>query len=188
MSHAIEINMISWYADNSQYNSIPSNTANTVLLIIYISLGCIAPQYVPPVNEYIDGLVQDCSISIANALRILHSCSKPSIYSSIGIFHWIILAELNNTFFCNVQKDVLLQAFYNIAKYCEHRGVWSQTLLLSQAGARSFTASLQRNYYGLTDTEETWPKREIYCNVTAANNNCGQKWIFNYIIQYSVRV
>ena len=30
---------------------------------------------------YIDGLVQDCSISIANALEILQSCIKPSILS-----------------------------------------------------------------------------------------------------------
>ena len=28
---------------------------------------------------YICGLVQDCSISIANALEILQSCTKPSI-------------------------------------------------------------------------------------------------------------
>ena len=28
--------------------------------------------------EQIDGLVQDCSISIANALKILQSCTKPS--------------------------------------------------------------------------------------------------------------
>ena len=28
---------------------------------------------------YINGLVQDCSISIANALEILQSCTKPSI-------------------------------------------------------------------------------------------------------------
>ena len=27
---------------------------------------------------YIDGLVQDCSISIANAMEILQSCTKPS--------------------------------------------------------------------------------------------------------------
>ena len=29
---------------------------------------------------YIDGLVQDCSVCIANALEILQSCTKPSIY------------------------------------------------------------------------------------------------------------
>ena len=29
---------------------------------------------------YNDGLVQDCSISIANALEILQSCTKPSIW------------------------------------------------------------------------------------------------------------
>ena len=28
----------------------------------------------------IDGLVQDCSNSIANALELLQSCTKPSIY------------------------------------------------------------------------------------------------------------
>ena len=31
-------------------------------------------------DAYIDGLAQDCSISIANALEILQSCTKPSIY------------------------------------------------------------------------------------------------------------
>ena len=30
--------------------------------------------------RYFDGLVQDCSNSIANALELLQSCSKPSIY------------------------------------------------------------------------------------------------------------
>ena len=30
-------------------------------------------------NYNIDGLVQDCRISIANALEILQSCTKPSI-------------------------------------------------------------------------------------------------------------
>ena len=29
---------------------------------------------------YIDGLVQDCSNSIANELELLQSCTKPSIY------------------------------------------------------------------------------------------------------------
>ena len=31
--------------------------------------------------DYIDGLVEDCNISIANALEILQSCTKPSILS-----------------------------------------------------------------------------------------------------------
>ena len=31
------------------------------------------------VVDSINGLVQDCSISIANALKILHSCTKPSL-------------------------------------------------------------------------------------------------------------
>ena len=31
------------------------------------------------VKDYIGSLVQDCTISIANALEILQSCTKPSI-------------------------------------------------------------------------------------------------------------
>ena len=45
----------------------------------------IKPQKIPlkrmHSKMYIDGLVQDCSISIANALEILQSCTKPSIGS-----------------------------------------------------------------------------------------------------------
>ena len=31
-------------------------------------------------SKYIDGLVQDCSNSFANALELLQSCTKPSIW------------------------------------------------------------------------------------------------------------
>ena len=37
-------------------------------------------------NSYIDGLVQDYSISIANALEILQSCIKPSISYYLGSY------------------------------------------------------------------------------------------------------
>ena len=38
---------------------------------------------------HIDGLVQDCSISIANTLEILQSCTKPSIYHlSLSEISW----------------------------------------------------------------------------------------------------
>ena len=32
----------------------------------------------------IDGIVPDCSVSIANTLEILQSCIKPSIYDFVG--------------------------------------------------------------------------------------------------------
>ena len=39
-------------------------------------------------RNIIDGLMQDCSISTANALEILQSCTKPSIYRwSIALAH-----------------------------------------------------------------------------------------------------
>ena len=34
--------------------------------------------YIIEAIQYIDGLMQDCSISIASALEILQSCTKPS--------------------------------------------------------------------------------------------------------------
>ena len=37
------------------------------------------------VRGHIDGLVQDYSFSIANALELLQSCTKPSTYSSLPI-------------------------------------------------------------------------------------------------------
>ena len=42
---------------------------------------------------YMDGLVQDYSISIANTLEILQSCSKQSIYVIEGNFAQIFFPE-----------------------------------------------------------------------------------------------
>ena len=42
---------------------------------------------------YIDGLVQDCSISIALAMEILQSCTKPSIWSLM--FYWTLWNKKN---------------------------------------------------------------------------------------------
>ena len=43
-------------------------------------------------NEYLDGLVQDCSNSIANALELLQSCTKPSICSAALSYQtWMFL-------------------------------------------------------------------------------------------------
>ena len=36
-------------------------------------------------DAHIDGLVPDCSISIAKTLELLQSCIKPSIYASLGL-------------------------------------------------------------------------------------------------------
>ena len=37
------------------------------------------------INFYIDGLVQDCINSIANALELLQSSTKPSIYAIVDV-------------------------------------------------------------------------------------------------------
>ena len=48
-------------------------------------------QY-PTGSDYIDGLVQDCGNSIANALELLQSCTKPSI---LDPFQWMSKAVVN---------------------------------------------------------------------------------------------
>ena len=59
-----------WY--HSPLNSdVPNLTEN---LLDYKWFNCTWP-----VSEYMDGLVQDFSNSIANALELLQSCTKPSI-------------------------------------------------------------------------------------------------------------
>ena len=48
--------------------------------------------------QYINGLVQDCSISIANAMEILQSCTKPSIWSeNTGQFsvYWLKFSRMS---------------------------------------------------------------------------------------------
>ena len=57
-------------------------------------------------NEYIDGLVPDCSNSSALAMELLQSCTKPSIYDPIigsnnGVF--LLSAEIT---FENVDRSV----------------------------------------------------------------------------------
>ena len=47
----------------------------------YLNTQDINPQVVFDIL-HINALVQDCSISITNALQILQSCTKPSTYGS----------------------------------------------------------------------------------------------------------
>ena len=58
----------------SYYNLAPSHWC-----VLPQSLLCCV-QYCVVLDHDIRGLVQDCSISIANALELLQSCTKPSIW------------------------------------------------------------------------------------------------------------
>ena len=45
-------------------------------------------------DNFIDGLVQDCSISSALAMEILQSCTKPSMYSYTYMYIYIVICNL----------------------------------------------------------------------------------------------
>ena len=77
---------------------------------------------------YVDGLVQDCSISIANTLEILQSCTKPSI--------------------CNMESPWWrhqMETFSALLALCAgnspvpvnspHKGQWRRALMFSLIGA-----------------------------------------------------
>ena len=73
------------------------------LTYIYIYMHCFAESifkcflffiFLPELPWHFDGSAQDCSNSIANALELLQSCTKPSIcsYQQNGLItsqHWL---------------------------------------------------------------------------------------------------
>ena len=66
-----------------QKNPLSSLTRETVVIVAYrhlplISSGLCAGR---KSQQNIDGLVQDCNISIANAPEILQSCTEPLVYA-----------------------------------------------------------------------------------------------------------
>ena len=70
-------------------------------------------------NAYIDGLVQDCSNSIANALELLQACTKPSIccYKYID---WSIIEVM-----CQITRLNSNLVFVNCVLHCTTRWVWA---------------------------------------------------------------
>ena len=57
------------------------------------------------VTEHVDGLVQDCSNSIANALELLQSCTKPSMLLWINLY----IDQMQYTLWSTNTVRVLLQ-------------------------------------------------------------------------------
>ena len=78
--HLAPISMCrSYLVHNKRGVCLPMNTLDEVSVLIRDEHPT-APRCLQHGNNYIDGWVQDCSISIANALEILQSCTKSSIY------------------------------------------------------------------------------------------------------------
>ena len=50
----------------------------------------MAGHQIGVVHYHADGLVQDCSNSIANKLVLLQSCTKPLMWTSNDLVHWCI--------------------------------------------------------------------------------------------------
>ena len=76
------------------------------------------------VKEYIDGSVQDCSISIANAMEILQSCTKPLIYphaqhNIYGKFHILMKLDKMSSAHVHHFNDLVQDCSISIAKTME---------------------------------------------------------------------
>ena len=70
---------------------------------------------------YINGLVQDCSISIANALEILQPCTKPSRYcvqlQESEIWHaiWWSIYMRSKPFFCHtISRNIITLVQFHV--------------------------------------------------------------------------
>ena len=63
-------------------------------------------------RDYIDGLAQDCSNYIANALELLQSCTKPSIYWSeenlVTVYLAVVGPRENGRHFTDIFKCIFL--------------------------------------------------------------------------------
>ena len=75
---------------------------------------CGIQLLVPDFDDQIDGLVQDCSIFLANALEKQQSCTKPSIYSMSHIFVTIYVIQCTCGIFLDTLKHGQLVVAMNI--------------------------------------------------------------------------
>ena len=70
------------------------------LTLVFSTLRC------DELRQYIDGLVEDCSSSIANAMELLQSCTKPSkcTYSIVTL---ILKSRMHLEYFLMLRKDIV---------------------------------------------------------------------------------
>ena len=74
--------LLYWHKDASiSFDELPVNLG-IASMAVGLSLWLLQCQ-LSSLDGYVDGLVQDCSISIALAMEILQACTKPSIYKII---------------------------------------------------------------------------------------------------------
>ena len=75
---------------------VPMGTTDNMVALVQI-MACRKTDYhlnkwLPNLQTHIDGLVQDCSNSIANPLELLQSCTKPLIYKHHSAsIHWVLV-------------------------------------------------------------------------------------------------
>ena len=100
--------------------------------------------------QYIDGLAQDCSISIANTLEILQSCTKPSILTLWWEFLYLRRQPLhrNRAQDCIISVDTGTGTSFSFA-------VWDLSLVRGSilTAQYMFTFSKDTEYFSLGDTE-----------------------------------
>ena len=87
----------------------------------------------PSSRHYIDGLVQDCGNSIANAMELPQSCTKPLIWSGYGGVSFII--HLGAVYACLLIHEWDCRMVYSLlgAKVLTPLQQWSNGVCLREA-------------------------------------------------------
>ena len=88
--------------DNTGTVIMRHSTSGFVQMICYLLCVAMGQYYA----HHIDGLVQDCSNSIANTLELLQSCTKPSISSRVISLPLVQLTLMNQHWKIWVNKTV----------------------------------------------------------------------------------
>ena len=82
----VNVYLISWHNGHVNLVAITGTTIrvpyHTVdVAATHMNIGCRDFIY----RSYLDGVVQDCSNSIANAMELLQSCTKPLIFKWVAV-------------------------------------------------------------------------------------------------------
>ena len=150
-----------------------------------LKIACVKSQF------NIDGLVQDCSNSIANALELLQSCSKPLIYFGIvynkyskcgdaGTWNHASLAETliyPFSFFMYSLDDFLLYVLQLRLKYTVKLLIWGAPKPKTLMFLLLSCCCLWPSHWS-----QVW-RREWRCSWSSADRRCSNYfWVINNFI------
>ena len=128
-------------------------------------------------NHHIDGLVQHCSNSIANALELLQSCTKPSMWSHV-VFTWRQFhRKRSNPYLHTV--DVVFTLFYLI---------WVWKILIQGGPFHKHLSLFNSNSINIQFHSHSIPGYDIITNICTWHDSCAVVSCANFCSDQFIRI